>query len=49
MSAAVNVMAKKAGKRYGFPLSSVDLFANTAPITGPIMKPNEYAIPMAAC
>lgn len=41
-------MANKAGSRYGFPLLSVDLLANTAPITGPMIKPNEYAMPTRA-
>ena len=42
-------MANRAGNRYGFPLSRDDLLAKTAPTTGPIMNPKEYAIPTRAC
>ena len=45
MTASVKI----AGSTYSVPLDDSDCLENIAPITGPTIKPTEYATPIRAC
>lgn len=49
ISAQTTVNVNIAGSTYKVPLDDSDCLENIAPMTGPTMKPTEYATPISAC